>query len=148
MKTPCSEALSELPLFVGGDLEPQAEQRVARHLEHCPSCQEAQARAVAAREVLHEHFADPAVDLHRPELWGAVRAGLLESGQLRASASAASSSPALEPASVPSASRRRWLQLVPVAAAAAGLFFLGTLAGRETPDSSREELTPAPGVGA
>lgn len=131
MKTSCSEARNELPLFVGGDLEPETQERVARHLEHCASCRAALERAQAARDALRSHLADPAVDLHRPELWGAIRASLLESGKLRpVPATEALSSLSSTPKAAP---KGRLLRLVPVAAAAAGLFFLGTLAGRGGP---------------
>ncbi|MCB9915454.1 MAG: zf-HC2 domain-containing protein [Planctomycetes bacterium] len=122
----CTEALSELPLFVGGDLEPETQERIERHVERCASCREALTRAEAARGVLRDHFAAPGIELHTPDVWGGVRAGLLEAGLLRSAASAAPATPVLEPARPP---RGRLLRWVPVAAAAAGLFFLGTRFG-------------------
>jgi hypothetical protein len=143
MKTPCSEALSELPLFVGGDLEAQAQERVERHLEHCSSCREALGRAQAARDVLRRHLSDPSIELHRPELWGGIRANLLESGKLRPAAGAATAEPASREDAPP---RGRLLRLVPVAAAAAGLFFLGTLAGRGGAPGGEVEVAPPAGA--
>lgn len=57
----CSQAQQDLPLFVGGDLEPRAAAMVSVHLRECPVCR----REAAALQQARKHLlrlAVPAVD--------------------------------------------------------------------------------------
>jgi hypothetical protein len=50
----CLEIENSLPLWVGGDLEPDAQESVEQHLAHCARCAERAARACGARAALRE----------------------------------------------------------------------------------------------
>ncbi len=142
----CNEARNELPLYVGGDLEPGADERVERHLDGCGACREAHAAARRARLVLREHFASPELELHQPELWSAVRAGLLEHGLIRSEVEAPAGGDLQEEVSVgPPARRGQLLRFVPMAAAAAALFMFGMQFG---PDQAAEGPGSESGPGA
>ncbi len=136
MKNPsCTEAQAELPLFVGGDLDSEVSKRVERHIEHCADCRDGLAAARTAHRVLHEYLVSPIVELHQPEIWSGVRAGLLERGLIRSPAgtSAPQARASYQGLQTP-ATAGRLLRLLPLAAAAAaGLFYLGLLAGRSGP---------------
>lgn len=139
----CTEARSELPLFVGGDLEAETQQRVADHLEGCTACRAFLDRARSAREALVEDFTRSARDEARPEVWSGVRAGLLEAGLVRSRA-------AVPAPGAPANSRSSWgvLRWVPVAAAAGALFYCGTWFGsgvvpeRGGPERAPREADP------
>lgn len=69
---PCNIVDERLPLFVGGDLDPEALEAVRTHLAGCPPCREREARAVGAREAYRGALVQEA----SPDLWPGVRAAL------------------------------------------------------------------------
>ncbi len=91
----CAEIQSTLPLFVGGDLEAQALAEVRRHLLDCPRCAE---RALAARNARRELVGALRLAARPgPDLWGGVRAALVEEGVLRPVAPLAAAARAARP---------------------------------------------------
>jgi|SRR5262245_13991911 len=117
-RTSCSEVREKLPLYVGGDLDPEALDLVARHLELCSECAHQMARATGARRVLVASFRAQEGEVEQPDLWPGIRTKLLAEGRIRVGSA--------EPlVSVPRVRRARWLwALAPLAAAAALLLFL------------------------
>jgi anti-sigma factor RsiW len=93
---PCSNALDRLPLFAGGDLEPEAREQVRVHLESCASCRAEAGRALAARsefvrgleQLVYDgaRSAPHAASRGEPTLWTRVRAELASDGRLCAPA--------------------------------------------------------------
>lgn len=119
----CGEACEKLPLFVGGDLDPDVLESVRRHLEFCSACAARAAEALRARRELVAAFRSREADFVRPELWSGIRSKLRTEGLVRE----AGKPTVLD--SVPGASRRtrgtRWsLALAPLVAAAVVLFVL------------------------
>ena len=129
----CFDVRSALPLFVGGDLEIEELRAVEEHLEACPSCQEHQQRARAARAVLTARRDDPS-----PDLWTGVQARLATEGVF---ASAGPKGPrALETTPTLRSVPLRPLRLLPVGvlSAAAAVICAFLLAGFLKPDSGAE----------
>jgi len=77
----CVEIRAALPLYVGGDLDPEELTAVRAHLGDCPECGGAEERARAARAVLLSRAAEEAQD-GAPELWPGVRELLVAEGRL------------------------------------------------------------------
>jgi len=119
-RTSCGEVREKLPLYVGGDLDPDVMDAVRGHLELCSECARHMARATGARRVLVASFRAQEGEVDQPELWPGIRAKLLAEGRIRVEGSAEVG------VSAPRATRRpRWLwALAPLAAAAALLLFL------------------------
>jgi hypothetical protein len=140
MSTNCSDVLGEIPLYVGGDLESPAREQLEKHLEHCPACRDALGRASEARAVLRDHLGNPGIDASRPILWPGIRSRMLEEGLLAPEATAVPSSDQ-EPTRF-----GRLHRILPLAAAAAALFALGTWTGRlGTAPSGDGVITPGSG---
>jgi len=70
----CAEFRERLPLFVGGDLEAEAQSQTTSHLARCEACGEAWRGAVAAREALLSLRGD--VTGEGVDLWGGIRTAL------------------------------------------------------------------------
>lgn len=86
----CEGARARLPLFVGGDLDPDQQGAVGAHLEECVACRAAGDGAQRMRQVYFELASrEPSVDL-----WSGVRAGLIRDGRI-----SAGSRPAADPSS-------------------------------------------------
>lgn len=133
-QTLCDDVLALIPLHVGGDLEPEWTERVARHLERCDSCTAELERARAARAPFAMLRAE-ADGWSAVDVWDGVRSELAREGLL------APSSP------LPAAPRRvTRAPLVPLGrlAAAAGILALGLWAAfaGETPPNAG---SPGPG---
>jgi len=130
----CAEVRGEIPLYVGGDLESPALERLEQHLGHCPACREALSRAKEAREALRGHLGNPQIGASCPSFWPGIRSALVAEGILREVEGGAptegSRSRGVEPVGAPAARRGRLLRLLPLAAAAAALFALGMLTDR------------------
>lgn len=154
MKIPsetCADVRSSLPLYVGGELEPDVARTVESHLAQCGACRVAHERAARARDALGtlRSSVGPA-----PELWPGVRGALVSQGALPGLAQAA---PALsagrrgdsrEAAALggsPSAAPRPTLlrRLLPLAAAAA-LVALVALRARDDAPPEEAQGTRAP----
>ncbi len=58
----CRKARTLLPLFVGSDLFPDEEARVAEHLRGCATCRELEARHRRSLELVKEGVLDPPFD--------------------------------------------------------------------------------------
>ncbi len=90
--TSCTDVQAALPLFVGYDLEAPEMEKVAGHLDTCPTCHALAGRAQSAREVLWTLRDDasggarpaPALSAGGPDLWPGVRAELVREGLLEA----------------------------------------------------------------
>jgi Putative zinc-finger len=74
----CSEIQGHLPLYVGGDLEPEILDAVARHLACCEACRVASRAAEDARRVMGLALSGERV----PDLWPGVRENLHAAGFL------------------------------------------------------------------
>jgi len=75
----CADVLSNLPLYVGADLDPEVQAAVDRHLQACSACRVAADRVQASRQVLWSEFAETEVpaDLN---LWSSLRPQLADEG--------------------------------------------------------------------
>ena len=114
----CLEIENHLPLWAGGDLEPDARAAVDTHLSRCEPCTRAAGRARAARAALERGLREGSErrGIGR-DPWPAIRASLHAEGLIGGPAPA----PALRPV------RRRFHPAWPVAAAIlVGLFLAGT----------------------
>lgn len=125
----CSEVQGELPLYVGGDLEVPTNERVARHLKSCAVCSGVLDSIDEARVARLEHFESVADSGPSTSLWPGLRESLLAEGLIQGAEPAVHEltpqpSP---PVQAPLSAAGRLLRFLPMAAAAAGLFFLGTL---------------------
>jgi hypothetical protein len=115
----CGEVREKLPLYAGGDLDPDILEAVHGHLDLCGECARRAARAMGARRVLVSAFRAQEGDVAQPGLWPGIRARLQAEGLIQP-AGGAESRPVLR-----RASRARWAwALAPLAAAAALLLFL------------------------
>ena len=72
----CTAYREEIPLFVGGDLEPQLMDALAAHLAVCPPCAEATASFSRTRNALHAGLDAGASEWREPSLWPAVAAAI------------------------------------------------------------------------
>ena len=114
----CLEIENHLPLWAGGDLEPDVRAAVDTHLSRCEPCTRAAGRARAARAALERGLREGSErrGIGR-DPWPAIRASLRAEGLIGGPAPA----PALRPI------RRRFNPAWPVAAAVlVGLFLAGT----------------------
>lgn len=130
----CAEVRGEIPLYVGGDLESPALERLEQHLGQCPACREALSRAREACEALRGHLGNPQLEASCPSFWPGIRSALVAEGILREVEGGAPTegtwSRGAEPVGAPAARHGRLLRLLPLAAAAAALFALGMLTDR------------------
>ncbi|MFN0009816.1 MAG: zf-HC2 domain-containing protein [Planctomycetota bacterium] len=114
----CLEIENHLPLWAGGDLEPDVHASVEGHLSRCEACSRAAVRARAARVALERGLRDGAerMGIGR-DPWPAIRASLRTEGLVDAAEGA--------PLARPVFRRRSWAW--PAAAAVlVGLFLAGT----------------------
>lgn len=147
MQMNCSEALNELPLFVGEDLESSARERIAEHLQGCAPCSETLVQFQESREARLDHFESTAAGAPSVSMWPALQAQLRAEGLLASGPSAklqsdgtAHASPLVEPKPLGG----RVLRFVPMAAAAAGIFFLGIMSQNYgvSPEPSQPSTSP------
>jgi predicted anti-sigma-YlaC factor YlaD len=118
----CGLAREKLPLYVGGDLEPDTLAAVREHLERCPACAEAAREAARGRTELVQSLLGCAQDSLRPGLWPSIRSVLQAEGRLRAPRPDGGEPSALRR---PSRARVRWvLSCAAAAALAATLLYL------------------------
>jgi anti-sigma factor RsiW len=116
----CGETREKLPLYVGGDLDPDILDEVRAHLGACRDCARRSEEAVRARRGLVAAFRAREEDFQSPGLWPTLRATLRAEGLIH---------DAGEPLALPSVpararrSLRSWA-LAPLAAAAVLLFAL------------------------
>lgn len=140
----CGEVREKLPLYVGGDLDPDVLDAVRGHLELCGECAHHMARATAARRELVAAFRAQEGEVDSPGLWPGIRAKLLIEGRIHAGEGGEAH------AAPPRPRRARWIwALAPLAAAAALLFFLqaGEELGTGTlPNPPGPRVLPAPEV--
>lgn len=115
-RTSCGETLERLPLYVGGDLDPEALASVRAHLDACRSCAGRARAAQRAREDLANALrASGALEGgSEPSLWPGLRNRLRAEGLIRAA-------PHLQatPRSALTLRRKRLKWLAPLVAAAA-----------------------------
>jgi len=124
----CGEVRDKLPLYVGGDLDPEVLDAVRGHLDLCGECARRAARAGGARRVLLASFQGSEGDAARPGLWPGIRARLHSEGLIHPS-----ERPVAE-VSTAKARRSRWgWALAPLAAAAVVVMIL-QLSGGVEPD--------------
>lgn len=114
----CLEIENHLPLWAGGDLEPDVHSSVERHLSRCESCARAAVRARGSRVALERGLRDGAERMGvGRDPWPVIRASLRAEGLVENS----------EAAPIARPSFRRWNLAWPVAAAVlVGLFLAGT----------------------
>jgi len=136
----CGEARDKLPLYVGGDLDPDVLDAVRGHLDLCGECARRAARTASARRVLQASFQGSEGDGTQPGLWPGIRARLHSEGLIRNS-----ERPVVE-APVPSVRRSRWgLALAPLAAAAVIAMILQLSGGLEPDGGIGPHAIPAEG---
>lgn len=132
----CSDVAEKLPLFVGGDLEPDGLEAVRGHLARCERCvEELQVASSARTALLGALQAGEGATAHGEgglDLWPGIRAALEREGRLGASAQRSRPVPPT-PSMAPGPLRGRAPLLSfrrprAVAAAAALLLTLGPLA--------------------
>jgi len=92
----CADTRAALPLFVGGDLEPQELAQVSAHLDDCETCRlhedrARQARGALVSMLLEGSSAAQGASGVNSSVWEGVRAGLVEEGLLAGSESLAGS---------------------------------------------------------
>ena len=125
-RTSCNEVREKLPLYVGGDLDPDVMDAVGGHLGLCSECTRHLARATGARRVLVASFRAQEGEVDQPALWPGIRAKLLAEGRIHTGESTGVALAAPRPR------RARWAwAFAPIAAAAALVLFLQ--AGDELP---------------
>lgn len=114
----CLEIENHLPLWAGGDLEPDVHSSVEIHLSRCEGCSRAAVRARTSRVALERGLRDGAERMGvGRDPWPAIRASLLTEGLVDVAGGAPVVRPILR--------RRSWAW--PVAAAVlVGLFLAGT----------------------
>jgi hypothetical protein len=132
----CLEIENHLPLWAGGDLEPDVHSSVERHLTVCESCARAAVRARGARAALERGLRDEAERMGvGRDPWPAIRVSLRAEGLV----DTAETAPVARPVA------RRWGWAWPAAAAVlVGLF----LAGTWLPSGSDPGADPTPLAGA
>ena len=116
--TTCFEVREKVPLYVGGDLEPEAMQTVRAHLGECRGCAREAESAAGAMAAFRSALRSPE-ELTAPSLWAEIRTRI-------AAERAAGIGPVRKDRAVPSASprpsvRRSVLRLVGGLAAVAAL---------------------------
>jgi hypothetical protein len=140
----CGEVREKLPLYVGGDLDPDALDAVRGHLELCGECARLTGRATAARRELVAAFRAQESGIDSPGLWPGIRAKLLIEGRIH------SGDGAEVRAASPRARPTRWIwALAPLAAAAALLLFMkagGELGPDTLPKPPGPRTLPVPEV--
>lgn len=129
----CLEFENNLPLHVGGDLEPEAADAMTRHRETCADCRRTEERARASRDLLVSTLR--VTERRGPDLWSGVRAGLVSEGLVR---------PAAAPAPALAAPRRA--RRVPFALATAAAVVVGFWLGQAWLHSDRTSDPVDPGV--
>jgi len=118
----CQEIESQLPLYVGEELDAPARDEVRAHLEGCAACSQQMEGLARARRLVQKH-AEPAAEV---DLWPGIRAALVEEGRL-------------SPAPVTADAGRSWTwRLVPAAALAAAAAIL-IMSRPEAPVPSLDE---------
>jgi len=123
----CTEILERIPLYVGGDLDPEALEAVRTHVDDCESCARCAGDASRAREVFLTSFREREAVLPRPDLWAGIRDVLVEEGRIPGSLSredAASNNSSVAPRA-PRARLRLVRHALSLAAAAALLVYAG-----------------------
>ncbi len=127
----CTEVRSSLPLYSGGDLHPDRQAALDRHLASCADCRAQAARANSAREALRTGLAG-GFQRERTggvDLWPSLRSSLVAEGLI---AQPDAPRPRGEPLVAPIrrvGTYRRWL---PVGAAAAAALLVGLWMHRST----------------
>lgn len=114
----CLAIENYLPLWAGGDLEPDAQASVEDHLGHCERCSRAAVRARAARVALQRGLRTGSERMGAGrDPWPTIRESLRTEGLVGPARAAPRARPAF----------RRWSPAWPVAAAVlVGLFLAGT----------------------
>jgi len=131
----CAEVVNNLPWYVGGDLEGDAQASIDEHLAQCAPCAAQAMRARDARQVF-------VTDLHAretrgPNLWPGVRAALVQEGLLQRPVLSVPGTPSAAPvatanaATRPLSTRRFWV----VGSAAAAAVLVGFWLGRDLLDT-------------
>lgn len=140
----CTEAREKLPLFVGGDLDPDVQAAVRAHLEGCPECAARAGSASRGRRALIDALLERSEAGTQPELWSGIQAALVREGRIRG----ADSPVRREGVASPIAARgpRRWTRrlLAPLAAAAAVVWVvqIGLLSGGDDPAGAGKPHAP------
>lgn len=147
----CGEARERLPLYVGGDLDPDVLESVRDHLGACGECARQAAGALRARREMVSALRSREVAQVRPALWPGIRATLRAEGLVRESSAIPASPPVASRAARPA--RWGWV-LVPAAAAAmllvlmqfSAVFMRRSLPGSAAPrpQESNTEVVDAP----
>lgn len=147
----CAEVQGEIPLYVGGDLESPALERLEQHLGLCPACRETLSRANEARDALRDHLGNPQIEASCPSHWPGIRSALVAEGILveegGTAPTGATGPRGIEPTAARPVRRGRLLRILPLAAAAAALFVLGMLTDRLGSVSPGEASGVHPGGG-
>jgi len=115
----CDEVLEKVPLFVGGDLDPEALESVRVHLVICGACAQRAGEAARARRALVAAFRAREADFVHPDLWPGIRATLLSEGRIRAGEIPVLRSTSAASTASSKRAPRLLRTLVPLAAAAA-----------------------------
>lgn len=149
----CAEMRAALPLFAGGDLDPEEQATVQQHLDRCPSCALQLAPWVDVRdELARERSRQDRLEV--PDLWQGIRAELVREGRLRpevtepAHARASEASP-VRPARRARAPQRVLRLVAPLVAAALVLLWAQPFQSRSAPASeplaasTNEPMPPA-----
>lgn len=118
----CQEIESQLPLYVGEELEASARETVRVHLEVCDACSRQMDGLARARRLVQQH-AEPTREV---DLWPGIRAALVEEGRLSAA-----------PGATAGAGRSWAWRLVPAAALAAAAAIL-IMTRPQTPTPGRD----------
>ena len=122
----CSEIEERLPLFVGGDLDPEGLEAVREHLANCATCSERHGVVSEAREAFVATLRTsslPPTGSEEGSLWDGIRAVLEEEGRLGRAPYADLQETATTP--VLPFYRRATLRSLPLVAAAAVLILFG-----------------------
>lgn len=125
----CLQFETNLHLYVGGDLEPEAVGAMDAHRAACAPCRDREGRARASRDMLVSTLR--VTERRGPDLWAGVRAGLATEGIVRPATapSAPIGSASAASASAGSAPRPRRF-VVPFALATAAAVTVGFFLGR------------------
>jgi anti-sigma factor RsiW len=110
----CGEANEKLPLYVGGDLDPDVLLSMRAHLDGCPACARRAGSGQRARRELAAAFRAPTGEAHVPSLWPGIRTTLRAEGLIHQPLDAG------VPPGLAGRRGRRLVWMAPLAAAAAG----------------------------